>query len=205
MKPLYFTMLLSSAVFLQNAFSQNCFANCSERLNKSVDTLTADQMRAKLKEPDPLSANYKILNDLKGCEFPQSSLKTVDGKSITIKDFKGKPVFVTFWFTSCSSCISEIPVINKLIKEYGNTVAFLSINTDDAETLKEFLKSTPYNAQQVVITRERAYQEFCTIGGFPGNIVLDKNGKVEDVWSGGWKDEEFYNRIKNDLASVMKK
>ncbi|MGZ3884949.1 MAG: TlpA family protein disulfide reductase, partial [Bacteroidia bacterium] len=174
MRPFCFIFLFSIILFSGTLASQNCFANCSERLNKSVDTLTAEQMRARLKEPDPLSTNFKILNELHGCDFPQSVLKTLDGKSLTIKEFKGKPVVITFWFTSCSPCISQIPVINKLIKEYGAAVGFISVNTDDVETLKEFLKGTEYNAQQVVIARERAYEEFCTIGGFPGTLVLDK-------------------------------
>lgn len=188
-------------------FSQSCFTECTERLNRSVDTLvTTDQMKKKINEADPLSANHKILNDLKGCDFPKTQLNTVSGKSISINDFKGKPVFVSFWFTSCATCIAEIPSINKLIKEYGNSVAFLSINTDDVETLKEFLAGTPYNSQHAYITREAGYKEFCTIGGFPSNMILDKTGKVVDVWAGGESDpakkDEFYQRIKKGLDKL---
>ncbi len=186
------------------SFSQACFTDCSERLNRSVDTLvTADQMKKKIHEADPLSANHKILNDLKGCEFPKTKFNNVNGKSISISDFKGKPVFVSFWFTSCATCIAEILSINKLIKEYGNSAVFLSINTDEPETLKEFLGGTPYNAQHGYITREDAYKEFCTIAGFPCNLILDKDGKVFDVWVGGESDpskkEDFYQRIKKGI------
>ena len=207
MKIVKYSFFFLPVIISVNVFAQNCFVECNERLNRSVDTLvTTEQMSNKIHETDPLSANHKILNDLKGCDFPKIALNTAKGKTISISDFKGKPVFVSFWFTSCATCLAEIPSINKLSKEYGNTVVFLAINTDDLETLKEFLSTNNYSAQHAYITHEAGYKEFCTIGGFPSNLILDKNGKVVDVWCGGESDpdkkEEFYKRIKSGLDKL---
>ncbi len=207
MKAFNYSILFFFAFTSVGVFAQTCFVDCSERLNRSVDTLlTTEQMKKKIHETDPSSANHKILNDLKGCDFPKTQLNTSDGKTISISDFKGKPVFVSFWFSSCAACIAEIPDLNKLVKEYGESAVFLSINTDDIETLKEFLKTTPYNARHAYITREAGYKEFCTIGGFPSNMILDKTGKVVEVWCGGESDptkkDEFYKRIKTGLDKL---
>jgi peroxiredoxin len=186
--------------------SQACFIACAQRLNRSVDTLrTTEQIEQKIHEADPLSANKKILTELIGCEFPKIKLSGLSGKWVSINDLKGKPVVVSFWFSSCATCIAEISSLNKLAREYENTAYFLSVNTDDLETLKEFVKGTPYHALHVCIPREMGYKEFCTIGGFPCNMILDKEGKVTDVWAGDPdpnKKDEFYNRIKKGLDSM---
>src|SRR5512136_1791045 len=46
-------------------------------------------------------------------EAPIFSLNSLDGKKISLSEFKGKPVLVTFWATWCESCKEELPVLNK--------------------------------------------------------------------------------------------
>ncbi len=50
-----------------------------------------------------------------------------------------KPVIVDFWAPWCAPCMRAKPVLDKLAKEYGDTVEFLPVNADDSrEILEQF-------------------------------------------------------------------
>ncbi len=46
---------------------------------------------------------------------PDTTFTTITGEHITLKALHGKPVLVTFWATSCASCVKEIPDLDCVI------------------------------------------------------------------------------------------
>ncbi len=51
---------------------------------------------------------------------PYLLLQSPDGKTLNIRDLKGKVVFINFWATWCPPCIAEMPSINALYKQFKN-------------------------------------------------------------------------------------
>ncbi|MEK6753161.1 MAG: thioredoxin [Chloroflexota bacterium] len=50
-----------------------------------------------------------------------------------------KPVIVDFWATWCGPCMMTKPILEKLAKEYGDSVHFMPVNADDShEVLEQF-------------------------------------------------------------------
>ena len=43
---------------------------------------------------------------------PPFTLKSLDGKTIALSDFKGKPVLLVFWATWCDTCKEELPLLD---------------------------------------------------------------------------------------------
>ncbi len=55
------------------------------------------------------------------------------GGKTSLKDFKGKYVYVDVWATWCGPCKQQIPYLAKIEKEYhGKNIEFVSISVDDA-------------------------------------------------------------------------
>lgn len=50
------------------------------------------------------------------------SLHIIDGYKLELNSLKGKPVLVTFWATTCPTCVKEIPHLSKLYQELGNEI-----------------------------------------------------------------------------------
>ena len=48
---------------------------------------------------------------------PDIGLMTLDGKQLQLASLHGRPVLVTFWATTCNSCVSEIPHLIELYDE----------------------------------------------------------------------------------------
>jgi len=48
---------------------------------------------------------------------PDISLMTLDGEELQLSSLRGRPLLVTFWATTCSSCVREMPHLIKLYDE----------------------------------------------------------------------------------------
>jgi peroxiredoxin len=44
-----------------------------------------------------------------GSKAPEFTLKTLDGKEVSLSDFRGSVVFLNFWRTDCAPCVAEMP------------------------------------------------------------------------------------------------
>jgi thiol-disulfide isomerase/thioredoxin len=48
---------------------------------------------------------------------PDISVTGIDGKQLNLSDYRGRPLLVTFWATTCPGCIKEMPHLIELYKE----------------------------------------------------------------------------------------
>ncbi|MBI2532278.1 MAG: TlpA family protein disulfide reductase [Deltaproteobacteria bacterium] len=66
--------------------------------------------------------NYKVIRNLEPMKenspTPDFSLPTPDGRQISLKDFRGKIVFLNFWASWCAPCREEMPAMDRLYKEF---------------------------------------------------------------------------------------
>lgn len=66
-------------------------------------------------------------------QAPDISGKTVDGKQITLDDYKNKIVVLNVWGSWCSPCRAEAPHLAKVAQQTKDKgVQFLGINTRDS-------------------------------------------------------------------------
>jgi thiol-disulfide isomerase/thioredoxin len=115
-------------------------------------------------------------------EFPLPTLKTLDNKSISINDLKGKPTLINFWFTTCKPCIEEMPVLSEIKNQLKDSVNFIAITFEPIEKVKAFLIKYKFNYTQIASASK--VTESMNIEAFPVNIFLDKNGIVRKIESG---------------------
>lgn len=52
-------------------------------------------------------------------QAPAVSIQTLDGNTVELASLQGKPVLVTFWATSCTGCVKEIPHLVDLYNEFA--------------------------------------------------------------------------------------
>jgi thiol-disulfide isomerase/thioredoxin len=78
------------------------------------------------------------------------SLVTIEGRTFTPLEMKGKTIVYNFWFTACKPCVAEIPALNMLGKKYASdTLIFIAITFDEKNKIDLFLKKTPFDFQIV--------------------------------------------------------
>lgn len=62
---------------------------------------------------------------------PNFTAYDIDGNSINLTDFFGKPIIVNFWASWCGPCKMEMPDFNEAYTTYKDEINFLMINMTD--------------------------------------------------------------------------
>jgi peroxiredoxin len=113
-------------------------------------------------------------------EAPAFSLNSLDGKKISLSDFKGKPVLITFWATWCTSCKEDIPVLEKFSVEKRDQLAILLIAID-GERKKAVQKIADQNKITVpvlLLLKEKVMDQYGVRGWVPQTYLVDREGML---------------------------
>lgn len=116
------------------------------------------------------------------------SLSDVNGKVVNLSDFKGKVVFLDFWFYGCGGCISfyqeQLSKIEELYKNNRDMV-FLTISTDSSKNM--WLKAlgtrqyTSANAVNLTVGSAGISHPLISklnILAYPALFVIDRRGNI---------------------------
>lgn len=108
----------------------------------------------------------------------------IEGTKWNLKALRGKVVILNFWFIDCKPCRMEIPELNQLVEEYktDSSVVFLSFCLDEKGSIKDFLKTTPFNYK--IIDNAKYIADDYKVRSYPTHVVVDKEGKVQFHTSG---------------------
>ncbi|MBC8142862.1 MAG: redoxin domain-containing protein [Armatimonadetes bacterium] len=120
-----------------------------------------------------------------GVVAPDFAVKTPDGKSLRLSDFKGKIVVLDFWATWCIPCIRGMAKTNDIAKRYQDKgVVVLAVAVlDDPSLFKRWVGSHPqYDALLFAVDdspggtaiHDKLYNALL----IPTQYVVDKNGKI---------------------------
>ncbi len=105
----------------------------------------------------------------------------MNNNRVNLNDLKGeKLTVVDFWATWCKPCISSIPKLNSIYKEYAEKgIQIIGVNVDgprNSSKVKPFAKSLDIQYPVVLDTDQDLVNEF-NITVFPTLIVINDKGK----------------------------
>jgi peroxiredoxin len=76
--------------------------------------------------PDPLP------DFLRNGPTPDFQLPDAAGKTVSLSQQRGHPVFLNFWATWCPPCVDEVPAIEDLARRlHGTDMRMLAVSVDD--------------------------------------------------------------------------
>ena len=118
-----------------------------------------------------------------GMASPDFRYRDVNGKVVSLKDLKGKYVYIDIWATWCGPCCLEIPHLKELEqKMHGKKIAFVSISVDEnRKAWQKFVKEKGMGGIQLNAEGNEKFMQAYGISGIPRFILLDKKGKIIDA------------------------
>lgn len=126
------------------------------------------------------------------------TLKTVDGKTLKLADYRGKVVMIDVWATWCPSCRAEIPEIVKLQSELTRTkqdVVIIALSVDDDKSvLPGFITDNKIN-YPIATRNDKAVNALGSVEYIPTKFFIDRNGIIRDSVVGGMTTEEFQQKL----------
>ena len=110
---------------------------------------------------------------------PDFTLSNPDGKKLTLKNYRGKLVFLNFWATWCESCREEMPAMERLYREFkGQGFEVLAVNVKDKRSdalafVKKLKLSYP-----IMMDPEGEIGLLYGAFGMPATYLIDEKGMV---------------------------
>ena len=119
-----------------------------------------------------------------GTPAPDLTLNDIDGKSVSLKDFKGKKVVLVFWASWCPDCRAEVPEIKAMHASADpKKVAFVSISFDRTkEAFEKYVRENELPGVQLFDPagkKDSAVANDFKVRWIPSLYVIDEKGNVQ--------------------------
>jgi peroxiredoxin len=145
------------------------------------------------------------LPDLRGKRAPDFSLRTVEGKKVSLSDYKGKAVLINFWATWCAPCKIEMPWLVALRKQYApQGFEILGVSEDEAGTprtkLAKFGQEEGLN-YPLLVGDDAVSRKYGGVEFLPTSYFVGRDGKIVAETAGLVSKDEVEASIKKALAT----
>jgi len=140
--------------------------------------------------------------NMKGKPAPPFTLQSLDGKMVSLSDFRGKAVLLNFWATWCAPCKIEMPWFVELQKQYAaQGLQIVGVAMDDAspEDIAKFAKDLGVD-YPILIGKESVGDAYGGVQFLPATFYIDREGNVVDKIFGLKGKNEIEDDIKRALA-----
>jgi thiol-disulfide isomerase/thioredoxin len=120
-------------------------------------------------------------------------------RTVSLSQFRGKPVLLNFWASWCGPCVEETPSLVELQRELGNKVTIIAVSEDaDDAAYQQFIRD--HNVTLVTV-RDTGSQKTNDVYGtfkFPETFVIDANGKIVRKFIGAtdWTSPDIVDYLK---------
>ncbi|MBI3978225.1 MAG: redoxin domain-containing protein [Chloroflexi bacterium] len=120
-----------------------------------------------------------------GARAPDFSLKTPDGKLVTLSDFRGKPVFINFWATWCPPCRAEMPDIEAVYQEHrDHGLIVLGIDVqEDPVIVQRFLRERSFS-WTFLVDESGEVGMLYRLTALPTSYFVDPEGVIRSIQTG---------------------
>ena len=139
-----------------------------------------------------------VLENMKAKKAPDFAAEGVDGRTLRLKDLRGKAVVLDFYATWCKPCQQDLAAIQKLYTDLrGRNVVFLGIDEcEDRETVKNFLKKSGYTFP-AFLDSDHTLPTFYRTGWVPTVVVINRKGKIAARYVGAGGEEQLRRALKS--------
>jgi cytochrome c biogenesis protein CcmG/thiol:disulfide interchange protein DsbE len=141
---------------------------------------------------------------------PDLTLKDLDGKSLSLAQYKGKVVLVNFWATWCEPCQVEIPWLIEMQQKYadkGFTVLGIAMDEEGASVVTPWVNKERFDVNgsksqmnyPIVIGDDAAADKFGGLLGYPTSVLINRDGKIVKRITGIISYDEISKSIESQL------
>lgn len=120
--------------------------------------------------------------DMSSKDYPQAPefmLEDINGRNISLSDYKDKVIFLNFWATWCGPCRKEIPDFIEAYREYkdrGMVIIGIAVNDTEPRVLS-FVENNKIN-YPVVMGTSKIINDYRPGNYIPATFIIDTKGKI---------------------------
>lgn len=125
-----------------------------------------------------------------------ASLPVLGGTgTISLADYRGRPVVLNFFASWCLFCIGEMPAFQRVYVSLGERVAFIGIATQDRpESALRLAALTKVSYDLADDSSGRVFGQL-EANGMPTTVFVDREGRVVERFTGPLTEHALRDRI----------
>lgn len=134
---------------------------------------------------------------------PDFTLLDLDGKQVSLSDYRGKVVLLNFWATWCTPCRAEMPDLQRTydnLKDQGFVV--LGVNIGERQvTAKGFARSLGITFPIVLDQDKVVTLEKYKVGPIPSSYFIDREGIIRHQFLGSMNESFITSEVQKLLSN----
>ncbi len=132
-------------------------------------------------------------------QAPDLVLPDLAGKTVSLSDYRGKPVLINFWATWCDTCREEMPALEGLFRRSGGRFSVIGVSLDE-----NALSAVPPFAKKHALTfplliADRKVSAGYAVRGLPTAYLIDAEGRIARRWVGALD----VRAVENDILALL--
>ncbi len=131
----------------------------------------------------------------------QLELRTLDGHTWRLADYRGSVVLVNFWATWCPPCRMETPGLVAVANEFQpKGLAVVGVNMDEGgeEAVREFAGKYRMPYPVGILPQDTALSG--QIDSLPTTFLIDRNGQIATAYTGMVNEADLRHDVERLLA-----
>ena len=193
-------------IFWSGAFLQIYFAVHAKRAKSTASC--SNRVRVMLKKSlfiAVLLLSFPLFSyaGIVGTVAPAFSLEDLNGKAVTLEQFKGKVVFVAFWAPWCGPCKEELPELGKLYNKYRNDgFEVIGISLDGSRSdVSKFIQKINIEFLILMDKKDAAGNAY-RVSSLPVGFLIGKDGIIQRKHMGF--GVEFITVYEREIQELLK-
>lgn len=126
---------------------------------------------------------YKKNLSVKGSSKPQIRIDTLNFSLFDkLKEFEGKVLYLDFWASWCSPCLTSLPHTRKIQEKYSDApfeVIYVNVS-DNIGSFETIVKKLDLKGTLIYLDKEESNEvlNFLDAEGIPHYVLIDKDGSI---------------------------
>jgi peroxiredoxin len=151
--------------------------------------------------------SFELKSSDVGLPAPNFEFPGLNGKTVSLSDYRGKVVFVNIWATWCRPCVDEMPSMQKLYQEFKDDdfeILAVSIDVLGATVVAPFMQKYSLTFP-ALLDSEGTIRESYGATGIPESFIIDRQGILvkKIIGAADWSSPEVFGFFRNLLQKPL--
>lgn len=131
---------------------------------------------------------------------PNFELTDLNGRTVSLWDYRGRLVLLNFWASWCGPCLEEMPQLSAWQRTYGPSgLQVIGISMDDeAASVSRFVALHPVD-YPIVMGSARVGGQYGGILGLPQSFLINRSGVILARYRGAVNPAQIEAAIRENL------
>jgi peroxiredoxin len=112
---------------------------------------------------------------------PDAAFVTLNGARMSVRELRGKVVYVNFWATSCATCIKEMPEVVKTYQRFASRdfeLLGVAMSYDPPPYVREYVRRHQLHFKIVLDRGGSIAAAFDNVNLTPTAVLIDRHGRI---------------------------